>query len=522
MPALGKLWLHEVMRVFHDRLTDAADQELIKTTAHALLSSRFGCMDSFESVFEEGLPVLFADCARPGLTTQERTYEQVTGATHIHSFSLVVISRVCCMLHMHPSEMTTATGSCVAPRADSDRLVKSLEYFLACVDTAVGPPPSIVFFDGAIEHVLRLARILRHPGGHALLLGLGGSGKQTLARLAASVANCTLRLAKRGRGAGHGDFREVVRGAYEAAGVHGTKVCVLLTEGDLASSAHIEDVCSMLGTGDVHGLFSADECEVIFSKLRATGAAAGVAGSRAAMYGAFLRRVRSHLHVVLCMSPAGERFRDTCRRHPSLVSSCNVDWYAPWSAAGLRAVATRVLVLEPDAAAADELRAVVDVMPQMHAAVARAADAFEADEGRRVYVTPQSYLDHLALFSKLLDSKRASLGRERARVAGGLARMRDTEALVGEMERDLTALGPVLEEKTAATAALLRDVTSEQEEAEQMRIAIAGEEAEIKKGTLETEARTVLGCLAFEHAETCARDGFCREKPASGAASAAG
>ena len=371
-----------------------------------------------------------------------------------------------------------------------------MEYFLACVDTSAGPPPRIIFFDGAIEHVLRLARILRQPGGHALLLGLGGSGKQTLARLAATVANCSLRLAKRGRGAGHADFRELVRSAYEAAGVDGTKICVLLTEGDLAGPAHVEDVCSMLSTGDVHNLFTADECEVLFSKLRGAGVASGAAGSRAAMYELFLRRVRAKLHVVLCMSPAGERFRDTCRRHPALVNSCTVDWYAPWSAAGLRAVATRVLAPEPEAASS-ELQAVLNVMPQMHSAVVRTAEAYEADEGRRVYVTPQSYLEHLALFSRLLDSKRASLSRDRARVAGGLVRMRETEVLVGEMERDLTALGPVLEEKTAATAALLRDVTSEQEDAEQMRIAIAGEEAEIKKGTLETEVRAPCHARVF-------------------------
>lgn len=96
-PTLAKLWLHEVMRVFHDRLVDTGDQELVKTTAHALLSSRFGCMDSYASLFEEGLPVLFADCAKPGLSMQERTYEQVTGVACIPMKLYVAAARLLAM-----------------------------------------------------------------------------------------------------------------------------------------------------------------------------------------------------------------------------------------------------------------------------------------------------------------------------------------------------------------------------------------------------------------------------------------
>lgn len=36
---------------------------------------------------------------------------------------------------------------------------------------------NLVFFDDAIEHILRIARVLRTPRGSIMLIGVGGSGK---------------------------------------------------------------------------------------------------------------------------------------------------------------------------------------------------------------------------------------------------------------------------------------------------------------------------------------------------------
>jgi dynein heavy chain len=79
----------------------------------------------------------------------------------------------------------------------------------------LNPVMDLVLFEDAMKHICKVTRIITASGGHALLVGFGGSGKQSLTKLATFTACYELFTISLVRGYKEADFREDLRGLYK-------------------------------------------------------------------------------------------------------------------------------------------------------------------------------------------------------------------------------------------------------------------------------------------------------------------
>ena len=100
-------------------------------------------------------------------------------------------------------------------------------------------PMNLVLFDDAIEHLTRVHRVIRMEKGHALLVGVGGSGKQSLTRLGAFSAGCEVFEITLTRGYDENSFREDLKGLYSKLGLENKKMVFLFTDAHVAQEGNV-------------------------------------------------------------------------------------------------------------------------------------------------------------------------------------------------------------------------------------------------------------------------------------------
>ena len=205
-----RLWVHETNRIFSDRLTNTTDKEYFVALVSERLSANFQI--DYGKLFKGDGPTSFGDFMREKPAEGgPQPYEELPDTKTLKAFMNTKLEDY----NMEPG-------------------VQAM---------------NLVMFGDAIANVCRIKRVVSMPRGNAMLVGVGGSGRQSLTRLASFIAGMGIFMIEVVRGYRSELFREDLKKLYERAGLNNEPTTFIFNDTQIIETSFLEDVNGMLTSG---------------------------------------------------------------------------------------------------------------------------------------------------------------------------------------------------------------------------------------------------------------------------------
>ncbi|KAL0250960.1 hypothetical protein GEMRC1_000174 [Eukaryota sp. GEM-RC1] len=430
---LLSLWKHECARVLADRFVDLPDLAWFDEQIQSVIDSELpdlanACNDTtFFVDFMRDPPEVDPDAEEQSEEAVEapKIYEPVTDITFL-----------------------------------KERLFRFSELFN---ESSRSEKLDLVFFHDAISHLSRISRIIRAEGGHALLVGVGGSGKQSLTKLASFIAGFKTVSITLTKNYSSKDLLEDIQRFFLMAGLEGKGVTFLFTDKDIKQESFLEYINNICTSGDIPGLFAKDEVDSIISDLTPIFKRERPRSpvSQDDVWNFFLERVRKNLHVVLCFSPVGEKFRNRARKFPGLISGCTIDYFQPWPKEALQEVADKYVSSFEIEATTEVKQSLVEFMAALHVKVGDVCEDYFTKFRRRVYITPKSYLSFMDSYKEVYLRKKSEIGILADRLNSGLSKLNQASEDVAKMKIELVEKKAKLAVAVDKAKEILTEITAQ-------------------------------------------------------------
>lgn len=439
---LIQLWLHESSRVYGDKLIEEKDSHLFKK----LLQDT--AIKYFEGIEDNVLlkqPLIFCHFANG---VGEPSYLPVQGWNSL--------------------------------RKTLDEALDSYNELNAAMN--------LVLFEDAMQHVCRISRILEAPRGYALLIGVGGSGKQSLSKLAAYIGSMEVFQITLKNGYGIQDLKVDLANLYIRTGAKNMPTVFLLTDAHVPDERFLVLINDLLASGEVPDLFSEEEVETIVSGIRNEVRGLGLDDSKDGCWKFFLERVRLQLKVILCFSPVGSTLRIRARKFPAIVNCTAIDWFHEWPQEALQSVSRR-FIEDTEGIEPNVKESISQFMAYVHTSVNEMSTKYYQNEKRYNYTTPKSFLEQITLYKNLLDKKRKELSQKMEHLENGLQKLKTTASQVEDLKAKLASQEAELKQRNQDAEALITKIGFQTEKVSQEKTIADAEEQKVASIQLEVSVK---------------------------------
>mmetsp|Transcript_11859 Transcript_11859/g.17623 ORF Transcript_11859/g.17623 Transcript_11859/m.17623 type:complete len:4548 (-) Transcript_11859:28-13671(-) len=450
---LVKLWKHECERVLSDKFIEEADHSWFHDRILNIIGDNFG-----ESIREENEDTqYYVDFLREAEAEQVDEDAEVQEAVEPKVYEPVPLDN------------------------DLEVLQKRLKQLLGGFNEQYKRlKMNLVLFKFAMQHIMRISRIIRTDRGNALLVGVGGSGKQSLTRLASYIAGYETFKLQITKTYGINQLMEDLGSLYKIAVK--TPVTFLFTDSDVKEEQFLEYLNMMLISGEIPGLFSKEDRDIIIEELRPiANKIPNFMATPENMYKFMINRIRDNLHIVLCFSPVGDTFRQRARKFPGLVSGCNINWFPPWPIEALHATAEQFLSDFEIVSTKEQKAELVNFMCNIHERIVLITREYFEKYRRNTYVTPKSYLSFIDNYKSIYSKKLGEIKKMADQLNKGLSKLEQAAKDIEQMKIDLVEKEENLAIAVRRSDVLLKEVTKQKAMAEKDAQAVQAQAEELSK-----------------------------------------
>uniref|UniRef100_UPI00398EA260 dynein axonemal heavy chain 11-like isoform X1 n=2 Tax=Pristiophorus japonicus TaxID=55135 RepID=UPI00398EA260 len=337
---------------------------------------------------------------------------------------------------------------------------------------------NLVLFEDAMQHVCRINRILESSRGYALLVGVGGSGKQSLSRLAAYISSLEVFQITLKKGYGISELKVDLANLYIKAGAKNLPTVFLLTDAQVPDERFLVLINDLLASGEIPDLFSDEEVDNIIGGIRNEVRGLGILDNWENCWKFFLNRARLQLKVVLCFSPVGSTLRVRARKFPAIVNCTAIDWFHEWPQEALVSVSRR-FIEEIEGIKTNLQDSISLFMAYIHTSVNEMSKNYRQNDKRYNYTTPKSFLQQITLYKNLLQKKQKELIQRMDRLINGIQKLKTTASQVENLKSKLASQEVELKFQNQDAEALITKIGFQTEKVSHEKAIVDAEEEKV-------------------------------------------
>ena len=296
-------------------------------------------------------------------------------------------------------------------------------------------------FKYPMENISKLCRILSLPGENMILLGDGGSGRETVSKVAAILKDLTFYKPPSSPNFTFEDWRKDLKSILKETGGLGKSCILFMTPSHLQKKQYLEDINNILTSGQIQGLFSQDERYEITDQVHhylKESKELEEELSPSELYSKFVQRCRANLHFIAKLPLNDDTLRLLAREYPELLNSFTVCTLDQWPEDALQKAAE--ILFEDLPISRDERRSIISCMKDVYCEARNKAVVINATTKHKVDITPSSFMTCIKFFKHMYLAEIGNINNRKKNYEDVLAKYDwiDTEIIdIGKEIEDL-------------------------------------------------------------------------------------